>query len=81
MEHLTKQLIARLDGYEDNSVGREDFVDVIADARRDAAIAKGEDPRGRDVHIDEETVDSYITAVQGTAGVKLSENVKDIIRS
>lgn len=77
MEDLTKQLIAKLDGYEDNSVGREDFIDVIEDARRDAAIARGEDPRGRDFHIDDETVDSYITAVQGTAGVKLSENVRE----
>mmetsp|Transcript_37013 Transcript_37013/g.75449 ORF Transcript_37013/g.75449 Transcript_37013/m.75449 type:complete len:82 (-) Transcript_37013:115-360(-) len=42
MEDLTKQLIARLDGYEGNSAGREDFIDVIADARRDAAITSRE---------------------------------------
>ena len=51
MEDLTKQLIARLDGYEGNSAGREDFIGVIADARRDAAITKGEDPRPRGICI------------------------------
>jgi len=74
---LTKQLIDRLEGYEDNSVGREDFVEIITAARKETIRSRGEDPRGQDLSISDETIDAYITAVQGTAGVKLSENVRE----